>query len=83
MAELARLGFGLVQAPRYRFEDDFARGTLVEVLPDYPPSPTPLSALYPQNRHVAPRVRAFLDWVVGVFAESPLSAAIDRQGSAS
>ncbi|WP_158807439.1 LysR family transcriptional regulator [Beijerinckia sp. L45] len=72
MAELARLGFGLVQAPRYRFEDDFARGTLVEVLKDFPPSPTPLSALYPQNRHVAPRVRAFLDWVVGVFAESTL-----------
>ncbi|MEO5756262.1 MAG: LysR family transcriptional regulator [Mesorhizobium sp.] len=68
MAELARLGFGLVQAPRYRFEQDLARGTLVEVLKDFPPAPTPLSALYPQNRQLAPRVRVFIDWVTAIFA---------------
>jgi DNA-binding transcriptional LysR family regulator len=72
MADLARLGFGLIQAPRYRFERDFASGVLVEVLSDYPPSPTPLSALYPQNRQLAPRVRAFLDWVSRIFAEARL-----------
>ena len=66
--ELARLGFGLVQAPRYRFAEDLADGTLVEVLPAFPPSPTPVSALYPQNRQLAPRVRVFLDWIVQVFA---------------
>ncbi|MCV3209297.1 LysR family transcriptional regulator [Mesorhizobium sp. YC-39] len=69
MAELARLGFGLVQAPHYRFAQDFARGTLVEVLSDFPPAPTPLSALYPQNRQLAPRVRVFIDWVIGIFGE--------------
>ncbi|TGQ28593.1 LysR family transcriptional regulator [Mesorhizobium sp. M00.F.Ca.ET.216.01.1.1] len=73
MAELARLGFGLVQAPHYRFAEDFARGTLVEVLPDYPPAPTPLSALYPQNRQLAPRVRVFVDWVIGIFGEGGTS----------
>ncbi|WP_319796437.1 LysR family transcriptional regulator [Acidisoma cellulosilyticum] len=67
MAELARLGFGLVQAPRYRFAPDLASGALLQVLPDFPPTPTLLSALYPQNRQLAPRLRVFLDWIVGIF----------------
>lgn len=72
MADLARLGFGLIQAPRYRLEPDLESGTLVEVLKDFPPSPTPLSALYPQNRHTSARVRAFLDWVSGIFATAQI-----------
>ncbi|MCP3443642.1 LysR family transcriptional regulator [Bradyrhizobium sp. CCGUVB14] len=72
MADLARLGFGLAQAPRYRFEDDLARGALVEVLPNHPPSPTPLSALYPQNRQLTLRLRVFLDWVGRIFGEAKL-----------
>ncbi|MFT8243367.1 LysR family transcriptional regulator [Roseomonas sp. BN140053] len=73
LAELARMGFGLVQAPRYRFAEDFAAGRLVPVLPDFPPSPTPLSALYPQNRQLAPRLRVFLDWAAQVFATASLA----------
>lgn len=72
MADLARLGFGLAQAPRYRFADDLASGMLVEVLADYPPSPTPLSALYPQNRQLALRLRVFLDWISDIFATAKL-----------
>lgn len=72
MADLARLGFGLAQAPRYRFAEDLASGALVEVLADHPPSPTPLSALYPQNRQPALRLRMFLDWISGIFAEARL-----------
>lgn len=68
MAELARMGFGLIQAPRYRFQEDLEAGTLVEVLKDFPPPPTPLAALYPQNRQLAPRLRVFLTWISGIFA---------------
>jgi DNA-binding transcriptional LysR family regulator len=68
MAELARYGLGLIQAPRYRFTEDFAAGTLVEILTDFPPKPTPLFALYPQSRQLSPRVRAFVDWAVDIFA---------------
>ena len=67
-AELALNGLGLIQAPRYRFADDFARSTLVEVLADHPPTPTPLAAYWPQNRQLAARVRVFVDWVAGIFA---------------
>jgi DNA-binding transcriptional LysR family regulator len=63
-AAAARLGLGLCQAPRYRFADDLASGTLVEVLAGFAPSPTPLSVLYPSNRQLSPRVRVFVDWLV-------------------
>jgi DNA-binding transcriptional LysR family regulator len=66
----AKLGLGLIQVPRYHVDDDLARGTLVEVLAGHPPSPTPVSLLYPRNRQLAPRVRVFIDWLVRVFAAS-------------
>lgn len=69
---LARQGFGLTQAPRYRFLEDIAAGRLIEVLPDNPPLPISLAAFYPQNRQLSPRVRVFLDWVLGVFGKAKL-----------
>jgi DNA-binding transcriptional LysR family regulator len=65
--EAARLGLGLVQVPRYRIADELACGTLVDVLPDYPPSPTPVSVLYPYSRQLSPRVRVFVEWLSGEF----------------
>ena len=62
----ARVGLGLIQAPRHRFADDLASGALVEVLPDYPPTATPLSVLYPSARQLSPRVRVFVDWLIEV-----------------
>jgi DNA-binding transcriptional LysR family regulator len=63
----ARLGLGLTQVPRYHIEDDLKRGTLVAVLPDCPPSPTPVSLLYPRGRQLSPRVRVFIDWLMRAF----------------
>jgi DNA-binding transcriptional LysR family regulator len=62
-AAAALHGLGLAQAPRYRFAEDLASGALVEVLPDFPPTPTPVSVLYPSNRQLSPRVRVFIDWL--------------------
>lgn len=59
----ARLGLGLIQVPRYHVENDLASGALVSVLPDHPPSPTPVSLLYPHSRQLSPRVRVFIDWL--------------------
>jgi DNA-binding transcriptional LysR family regulator len=64
----ARLGLGLIQVPRYGLEEDLARGTLVLVLEQTPPSPTPVSLLYPRNRQLSPRVRVFIDWVAQEFS---------------
>ncbi|UUX47937.1 LysR family transcriptional regulator [Nisaea acidiphila] len=69
---LARLGYGLIQAPRYRFREDLAQGRLVEVMAGFRPEPLPLVALYPQNRQLSPRVRVFLDWAAEVFRDADL-----------
>jgi len=69
-AEMARLGFGLVQVPRYRVASELAAGSLVEVLPQCPPTPSCVSLLYPRNRQLSPRVRVFIDWLVQAFAET-------------
>ena len=59
----ARLGLGLIQVPRYHIADDLEAGTLVKVLAEYPPAPTPVSLLYPHSRQLSPRVRVFIDWL--------------------
>lgn len=64
----ARLGLGLVQLPRYRVADDLKQGALVEVLANFPPSPSPVFVLYPHNRQLSPRVRVFIDWVAAEFS---------------
>ncbi|WP_233843200.1 LysR family transcriptional regulator [Dyella sp. 2HG41-7] len=66
----ARLGLGLIQVPRYHVEADLAAGTLATVLADFPPSPTPVSLLYPHSRQLSPRVRVFIDWVTQELAAS-------------
>ncbi|MBB4003675.1 LysR family transcriptional regulator [Aurantimonas endophytica] len=63
MVSAARLGLGIIQVPRYRLADDLMAGRLVEILADTPPSPSPVSVLYPRHRQLSPRVRAFLQWV--------------------
>ena len=47
-------------------------GQLVQVLPDYPLiTASSISALYPRNRIVAPKVRAMIDFLVEQFAPVP------------
>jgi DNA-binding transcriptional LysR family regulator len=66
----AKLGLGLVQIPRFHGAAELDRGALISVLPDCPPSPMPVSLLYPRNRQLSPRVRAFLDWAAKSFNRS-------------
>ena len=63
-----RLGLGLIQAPHYHLESDLKSGTLVPILAAFPPSPTPVSLLYPRSRQLSPRVRVFIDWLVRAFS---------------
>lgn len=66
---MARLGLGLIQAPRYGFEADFASGALVAVLAAFPPARSLISVLYPPGRQLSPRVRVFVDRLVRIFAD--------------
>ena len=68
MVSAARLGLGIIQVPSYHIAKDLAAGTLVEILQDFRPSPTPVSLLYPRTRQLSPRVRVFIDWLIQEFA---------------
>jgi len=59
----ACLGLGLIQVPRYRVAPELARGALVEVLMDYPPTPLAVHALFSHSRQLSPRVRLVIDWM--------------------
>lgn len=65
------MGLGLIQVPRVIAQPYLESGALVEVLPAFRPAPLPISAVYPQNRHLSPQVRAFVDWSAELFARNP------------
>ncbi|WP_420998401.1 LysR substrate-binding domain-containing protein [Cupriavidus sp. 30B13] len=60
-------GFGLIQIPRILAQPHLDNGELVEVLSDWNPAPLPISAVFPQSRHLSPQVRAFVTWVSETF----------------
>lgn len=56
-------GLGLIQPTLLAAAPYLASGRLVPVLPKCPPPPLRLSAAYPAQKRVSPRVRAFVDWL--------------------
>ncbi|AOI60269.1 LysR family transcriptional regulator [Burkholderia diffusa] len=56
-------GLGLIQAPRDGLASLLEDGSLVEVLPEWHAAPLPVSVVFPNGRHLAPRVRIFVDWL--------------------
>jgi len=65
-----RAGLGLSLIPRPYVEEDLETGRLQAALEDWRTVETTLHAVYPSRQHVAPKIRAFLDFLVEVFGES-------------
>jgi len=63
----AAAGVGIANAAAFIVREELQRGALVEVLPGFTPKQRELYALYPQNRHLSPKVRAFVDYAAGVY----------------
>lgn len=64
-------GMGISRLSTYLVGDDLSAGRLVRVLPDYVQEGSNIVALYADRRHLAPKVRAFLDYLVTSFGTSP------------
>jgi LysR family transcriptional regulator, regulator for bpeEF and oprC len=60
-------GHGLIQTPHFLALPHLKSGALVEVLQQWRPTPFPISAVYPQNRHLSPQVRVFVEWISELF----------------
>src|SRR5260221_583930 len=67
----ALTGHGLACLPTYLVGDALQSGHLVPVLNDYPLPQLTLRALYPHNRHLSAKVRAFVDFLVARFGQEP------------
>lgn len=61
-------GLGLIQGLKVALSPFLQRGELTEILPEYPCAPKTVSVLFPDRRHLAPKVRVFIDWFSQVFA---------------
>jgi LysR family transcriptional regulator, regulator for bpeEF and oprC len=62
---LAGVGIGLL--PLMLAQDDVQAGELQPVLPDWLPPSVPVHAVYPSNRYLSPKVRAFVDLALARF----------------
>lgn len=56
-------GHGIARKSIWDVAEDLESGRLVQVLAGYPIPAAPLHAVYPHSRHLAPRVRTFLDYL--------------------
>ncbi|MCZ6721088.1 MAG: LysR family transcriptional regulator [Proteobacteria bacterium] len=70
LSALAFANLGIVLVPNWLVGIHIREGRLRELLTDYEvlPEGTPLYAVYPRQRHIAPKVRAFIDFLVKRFA---------------
>jgi len=64
----ARAGMGITASATFVVHEDLRRGALVEVLPEYRLQSRDLYVLYPQNHHLSPKVRAFVDFLTDYYA---------------
>ncbi len=72
-AVLAGLGFAVL--PTWFFSGEIDDGRLTRVLTGWEPPATPISAVYPSRRNLAPRTRAVIDFLVDEFRLDPVISA--------
>lgn len=64
-------GQALVMQPDFLVGADLARGDLVEVMPGYRAIELGIHAVYPTRKHLPPKTRAMVDFLVAAFRTPP------------
>ncbi|WP_084651978.1 LysR family transcriptional regulator [Ottowia thiooxydans] len=62
-------GLGITQISSFQARPFLADGSLVQLLPEWSHPVLPIHLVYPLSRRTNPRVRAFADWAISLFAE--------------
>jgi LysR family transcriptional regulator for bpeEF and oprC len=62
-------GLGVFLAVVADVEGPLAAGAVRRVLADWRTDPLPIFVMYPQNRHLSAKVRAFVDWVADLLEQ--------------
>jgi DNA-binding transcriptional LysR family regulator len=71
LSEAVLQGLGIAVLPTFIIGKDLQAGRLQSVLADYVPPERHIYAVYLPNRHVSPKVRAFIDFLLERFAPEP------------
>lgn len=67
----AEVGLGLACVPAFVAAGALRKGRVRQVLAAFEPEPYVVHAIYPQNRHLAGKVRALVDFLAGRYRGSP------------
>ena len=67
--DAALRGFGLCQLPDYYVQEHLRSGALRALLTQHQPPHTAVLALYPQQRHLSPKVRKLVDYLKDSLAQ--------------
>jgi DNA-binding transcriptional LysR family regulator len=62
---------GIVQMPLHLIGEDLSAGRLVQVLRDWRPAATSLSALFPSGGKIAPAAKAFVEFLMRELGHAP------------
>lgn len=73
-------GLGISQVAEFAAQPHIASGELVEVLKDWQHPAIPMHVVYPPNRHLSARVRAFVEWTAELFAKNGMAGRPARDG---
>lgn len=71
LRQAALVGLGIVYLPSFLLADDVRAGRLTPLLTQHTRHETNLLAVYPASRHVPPKVRAMIDWLVEELGPEP------------
>lgn len=63
LLDAALKGIGIIQLPDYYVYPHLANGDLLEFFPEFRAPAEGIWALYPQNRHLSPKVRLLVDYL--------------------
>lgn len=64
-------GLGVAQVTSFQAQRHLESGALVQLLPEWTQSTLPIYVVYPPNRHLSAKVRAFVDWAAELFQRVP------------
>ncbi len=63
LVDAALKGLGIVQLPDYYIEQHLKNGELITLLDNYQVPDEGIWAIYPQNRHLSPKIRLLVDYL--------------------
>jgi DNA-binding transcriptional LysR family regulator len=77
--QAAEVGYGIAFLPWLEVFDDLRSGELVRLLSGFPAPGMPVSLVYPSRRHLAPRTRLVMEFVLDQVREVRSMLAVEDQ----